>query len=187
MNHKLEQSDAAMTDIGDADQWRQVISQIIPMVYRLYVRRGLNPSLAEELVQKTVFDAVRGLAGFDPARGSLKDWIMGIANNNLALEMRQRKNRPVFSDDLVSYIEKIDSELLPDQVLEREETAQIVRKALDELETKESEVLKAKYIDDLSAKKIALKMSITEKAVHSLLYRARNSLREKIRSIVRLS
>jgi len=187
LKQKLTQADARSIDISSADHWREVLSQIIPIAYRMYVRRGLNPSLAEELVQKTVFDAVRGLAGFDPAKGALKDWILAISRNNLALELRQRKTRPAFSSDITEYLAMIDTQLLPDEVLEKEETAQMVRKALGELKTKESDVLKAKYIEDLSARLIAEKMDISEKAVHSLLYRAKNSLREKLRSLAPLN
>ena len=186
MEQKLTKTDASKIDITSADQWRQVLSQIIPIAYRLYIRRGLNPSLAEELVQKTVFDAVRGLAGFDPAKGTLKDWILAISRNNLALELRQRKTRPAFSSDLTEYLAMIDTQLLPDEVLEKQETAHMVRKALGELKTKESDVLKAKYIEDLPARLIAEKMDISEKAVHDLLYRARNSLRQKLRSLAPL-
>lgn len=82
--------------------------------------------------------------------------------------------------DIAGYLEAIDSEPLPDEVLEKKETALIVRRAMDELENKERDVLRGKYIDDLSARAIARKMQMTERAVHSLLYRARNSLRKKL-------
>ena len=75
----------------------------------------------------------------------------------------------------------IDSEPLPDEILEQKETADIVRSALNKLENKEQAALKAKYIDGLSAEKIARQIGITEKAVHSLLYRARNSLRAELK------
>lgn len=112
----------------------------------------------------------------------MEGWLVGIAKNNLALEMRKRANRPRMDGDIWEYLEAIDSEAVPDEVLERKETAQIIRAALSQLDDKEQAVLKAKYIEDLPARAISERMGITEKAVHSLLYRARNSLREKLKT-----
>jgi len=171
---------------GDADIWRDFIGRETAQLYGMFMRRWPNPSLAEELVQKTVFDAVRGCGSYDPSRGSPKEWIFGIARNNIRLEMRRRAGRPSVDGDISSYLETIDSEPLPDEVLEQKETAVIVRSALQKLDGKEQAVLKTKYIEGLSARDIAQRIGITEKAVHSLLYRARISLRRQLKRIASL-
>jgi len=168
---------------GDADAWREFLSRQIPQLYGMFLKRWPNPSLAEELVQRTVFDAVRGRASFDPARGSPEEWIFGIARNNIRLEIRRRASRGSVNGDISRYLETIDNEPLPDEVLEQKETVAVVRAALERLESKEQLLLKAKYIEGLSAHKIAQQMGVTEKAVHSLLYRARISLRQEIKRI----
>jgi DNA-directed RNA polymerase specialized sigma24 family protein len=56
----------------------------------------------------------------------------------------------------------------------------MVRLALSRLERKEQAVLEAKYIEGLAANDIARQMGTTEKAMHSLLYRARISLRREL-------
>ncbi len=183
---KPQQSGSLEIRDGDTDAWREMLVSGIPQLYGMFVRHGINPGLAEELVQKTVFDAVRGRNSFDPARGAARQWLMGIAKNNLAMEMRRRAKAPILDGDVADYIETVDSKLLPDEVLERKETAEIVRKAMSGLPDKEQDVLKAKYIQNLSARSIAEAMGITEKAVHSLLYRARNSLRNKLKTIAPL-
>jgi RNA polymerase sigma factor (sigma-70 family) len=166
---------------GAADIWGEFLKREIPQLYGMFMRRWPNPTLAEELVQKTVFDAVRGRGSYDPSRGSPEGWIFGIARNNIRLEMRRRASRPAVDGDISSYLEAIDSKPLPDEVLERKETAAVVQAALNRLETKEQVVLKAKYIEGLSARTISRQMDITEKAVHSLLYRARISLRRQLK------
>ena len=168
---------------GHADIWREFLSRQIPQLYAMFMRRWPNPSLAEELVQRTVFDAVRGRASYNPSRGSPQEWIFGIARNNIRLEIRRRASRGSVNGDLRSYIETIDSKPLPDEVLEQKETVAVIRTALSRLDIKEQAVLRAKYIDGLSANKIAQKMGVTEKAIHSLLYRARISLRKEIKRI----
>ena len=152
----------------------------------MFMRRWSNPSLVEELVQRTIFDAVRGCDSYDPSRGGPEEWIFGIARNNIRLEIRKRASRPSVDGDISSYLETIDTEPLPDEVLEQKETAAIVRAALSRLESKEQAVLKAKYIEGLSAQEISLKTGTTEQAVHSLLYRARNSLRRELKRLAPL-
>jgi len=186
VTEELEQQSWVGIAKGDADIWRDFIGREIPQLYGMFMRRWPNPSLAEELVQKTVFDAVRGCGSYDPSRGSPKEWIFGIARNNIRLEMRRRAGRPSVDGDISSYLEAIDSEPLPDEVLEQKETAVIVRSALQKLDGKEQAVLKTKYIEGLSACDIAQQIGITEKAVHSLLYRARISLRRQLKRMAPL-
>ncbi len=166
---------------GDAEIWRELLRVQIPRLYALFLNRRPNPSLAEELVQTTVFDAVRGLSSYDPARGNPEEWLFGIAHNNIRLEIRKRAARPSIDGDISAYLDLIDASELPDEVLERAETTELVRTALDRLDEKERRVLTAKYIQDLSARQISEQLSITEKAVHDLLYRARISLRDELR------
>ncbi|MHC4458028.1 MAG: RNA polymerase sigma factor [Planctomycetota bacterium] len=187
MNEELNQQSWAGFAKGDADIWQDFISREIPQLYGMFMRRWPNPSLAEELVQRTVFDAVRGRGSYDPSKGSPEEWIFGIARNNIRLEMRRRASRPSLDGDISTYIETIDTEPLPDEVLEQKETAEIVQAALDRLESKEQAVLKCKYIENLSALDIARRMGISEKAVHSLLYRARVSLREELKRMAPLN
>lgn len=181
MPEGLEQQSWAGFAQGDADIWREFIDREISRLYGMFLKRWPNPSLAEELVQRTVFDAVRGRSSFDPSRGSPEEWIIGIARNNIRLEIRRRAARPSTNGDLSRYFEAIDTEPLPDEVLEREETAAIVRSALSRLESKEQAVLKTKYIEGLPAREIARQMNTTEKAVYSLLYRAKILLRQEIK------
>lgn len=181
MPEGLEQRSWAGFAEGDAEIWREFISQQIPHLYGLFVKRWPNPSLAEELVQKTVFDAVRGRGTYDPSKGNPVEWILGIARNNISLEARKRASRPSPNGDISRYFAAIDTQPLPDEALERQETALIVRSALSRLEAKEQAVLRAKYIEGLDARDISRQMNVTEKAVHSMLYRARISLRQELK------
>ncbi|MFZ9011553.1 MAG: RNA polymerase sigma factor [Anaerohalosphaeraceae bacterium] len=182
MKPQLKQTnDSSLKSNTDApDLWRQVLPRLIPQVYSMLRRRGIHPALAEELTQKTIFDAIRRRETYDASKGTLEQWIFSIAKNNLALEMRQRQNRPKPDGQLLQYLEVMDSTPMPDTVLEQQETAALVREGLSQLNEKERTVLKDKYLEDLSARQICMKLKLSEKAVHSLLYRARISLREKL-------
>ena len=77
--------------------------------------------------------------------------------------IRKRANRPSINGEISRYFDAMDTKLLPDEVLERQEMTAIVRSALDRLESKEKAVLEAKYIEELSANDIARQMDTTEK------------------------
>jgi RNA polymerase sigma-70 factor (ECF subfamily) len=166
---------------GDAQAWRDFLTRQMPGLYSMFMNRWRNPSLAEELVQKTVFDAVRGRSSYMPERGSPEQWIGGIARNNIRLEIRTRATRPSINGDISTYIEVMDKTELPDEILEKKETSQLVRKAMEQLDEKQRDVLTKKYIESLSAREIADEMGLTEKAVHSLLYRARKALESELK------
>ena len=187
MPEKLKQQNWADFAKGNTDVWREFIDFEIPRLYGMFMDRWPNRSLAEELLQKTVFDAVRGRGSYDPAKGSPEEWIHGIARNNIRLEIRRRASRPSINGDISSYFDAMDTKLLPDEVLERQETSEIVRSALSRLESKEKAVLEARYIEELPAADIARQMNTTEKAVYSLLYRAKISLRRELEQVASLS
>jgi RNA polymerase sigma-70 factor (ECF subfamily) len=184
---RLEQQSWANFAKGDADVWREFIERQIPRLYGLFIARWPNRSLAEELLQKTVFDAVRGRGSYDPSKGCPEDWIVGIARNNIRLEIRRRASRPSTNGDVSRYFEAMDTRPLPDEVLEREEMTELVRSALGGLESKEKAVLEARYVGELSPNDIARQMNTTVKAVYSLLYRAKISLRRELERIASLS
>lgn len=183
MPETIEQANWSKIAQGDAEAWRLLMRQEIPFLYRMFMSRWPNPSLAEELTQKTIFDAVKSAKTFDPQKGSPRNWLLAIARNNLAYEARSRAARKTIDTDLADWLEIIDKKPLPDEVLERSQTAETVRFALNSLDEKSRNVLKSKYLDDLSACQIAEKMNTTEKSVHSLLYRARIALRDKLKSL----
>jgi len=179
----IEQINWSKIGQADAQTWRLLLKVEIPLIYRMFMSCWPNPSLAEELTQKTIFDAVKSAKTFDPQKGSPHTWLLAIARNNLAYEARSRAARKIIDSDLTDWLEIIDKQPLPDDVLEKSQTADVVRQALNSLDEKSQGVLKAKYLEDLSARKIAEKLNTTEKSVHSLLYRARIALRDKLKSL----
>jgi len=184
---RLEQQSWAGFAEGDAEIWREFIERQIPQLYGLFMDRWPNRSLAEELLQKTVFDAVRGRGSYDQSKGCPEEWIAGIARNNIRLEIRRRASRQSTNGDISRYFEAMDTKPLPDEVLERQEMTAIVRSALSRLESKEKAVLEAKYIEELSVNDIARQMDMTEKAVYSLLYRAKISLRRELERLASIN
>ncbi len=182
MEPQMKQTFDSVVEIqtGAPDVWRQVLARTIPQLYGLFIRRGVNAGLAEELTQQTVFDAIRRYETYDASKGSPEQWLFTIGKNNLALEMRNRQNHAKPAGDILKYLEAMDTQPLPEELLEQKENADLVRTALSQLDEKAQAVLKSKYLEDCTARQIAGPLKLTEKAVHSLLYRARIALRDKL-------
>jgi RNA polymerase sigma factor (sigma-70 family) len=182
MEPQMKQTDDSSLAIqtGAPEVWREVLARTIPQLYGMFIRRGVLPALAEELTQKTVFDAIRRFETYKASKGTPEQWMFTIAKNNLALEMRNRQNHAKPDSGLLKYLQTMDTQPLPDEIVEQKETADLVRTAMVQLDDKEQAALKGKYLEDKTARQIAQVMKLSEKAVHNLLYRARTSLRNKL-------
>ena len=144
----------------------------------VHYRVGGNRALAEDVVQDTMLVALERLAAFD-GRSSLHTWLCGIAKNKI--RAHRRKRRPMLIEDLLeatdpeidAILAAIDREPLPDSVLERQETQELVGATLASLPPDYREVLIGKYLEDLSVGELAARRGKGAKAAESTLHRAR--------------
>ncbi|MCA9207409.1 MAG: sigma-70 family RNA polymerase sigma factor [Planctomycetales bacterium] len=72
----------------------------------------------------------------------------------------------------------LDRELIEEDVLRCEETRQMVNATMSQLPSHYREALELKYVAGHSVRQIATARAMTEKAVESLLTRARQAFRE---------
>ncbi|MCZ6597455.1 MAG: RNA polymerase sigma factor [Planctomycetota bacterium] len=146
----------------------------------VHYRVGGDRTTAEDVVQDTLLVALQGMAGFD-GRSTLHTWLCGIAKNKI--RAHRRKRRPVLMEDLLdeadaeihAVLEAVDREPLPDWVLERAETQELVGATLSSLSPEHRRALVDKYVEGLSVADIARKEGKGEKAAESMLHRARLS------------
>jgi RNA polymerase sigma-70 factor (ECF subfamily) len=73
----------------------EIYRDVSPLVFTLAVRALGNTTEAEDVTQQTFVAAWRSRATFDPDRGALRGWIVGIARRAIAdaLEGRTRDRR----------------------------------------------------------------------------------------------
>jgi len=146
----------------------------------VHYRVGGNRALAEDLVQDTFLTALERLAAFD-GRASLHTWLCGIAKNKIRAQ--RRRARPVAIEDVLAEADPeieailmaVDRAPLPDDVLEREETKELVGATLSSLPPDYRDALVAKYVEELSTADLAARAGKNEKAAESTLQRARTA------------
>jgi len=153
---------------GDESAWRALYDDAFDaLVAYVHWRLGGATAPAEEMVQETWLVAVRRIRDFDPAQGSFLHWLRGIAANLMRNWLRKR--RPVES------IVGVD---VPIPVKADDERIGRIATALDALLPRHEAVLRAKYLEGLSVAAIAAAWNESEKAIESLLTRAREAFRQ---------
>lgn len=172
---------------GRTDAWQALHDAYAERVWR-GVARLLGPQRTEvaDVVQETMMAAARSAATFDPGRGSLWQWLWGIARNHLALHLRkqERRNRLTQASEwlaasngqLLHWLE--GKEPSPPAALAAVELATLVRATLTELPDDYEMLLTAHYLEGEKVALIAQREHTSETAVRSKLARARQAFRQ---------
>lgn len=144
------------------------VGSVFGLIYHLV---GRDRAVAEDVNQEVWTLAIERVGNFDPSRGEIRDWLLGIARHR-ALQRRRNAGRCVEPQ-----FDAPSNAPLPPDVLEGVERADMVRAALLCLHDDGRRALLDKYAEGLSVAEIAARTGRTDKAVESLLSRAREQLR----------
>lgn len=185
MNQDRERWIARGLTEGKEDAWRALYEAYSRPVWR-YVARRMLPDSGDvaDVVQETFLAAARGARQFDAARGSLANWLYGIARNHVALHFRRQYRRQPEGDDntttllhsrIIDWLDRRHA--TPPEALATIEAALAVRAALATLPEEYETLLIAKYFDELSVDQIAGQENSTPTAIRSKLARARRAFR----------
>ncbi len=164
---------------GDDDAAAALFRRHLDSLYEfVHYRVSGDRAQAEDVVQETMLVALEQLKKFD-GRSSLHSWLCGIAKNKIST--LRRKRRPMLVEDVLdqadgdidAILSAVDSEPLPDWILERQETEELVGATLSSLPPDYRHALVDKYLDGLSVQEIAKKSGKGSKAAESTLHRAR--------------
>lgn len=175
---------------GDRQAFDGFFREYFPRLYRFTLARiGNDPSLAEEVVQRTMCIVVRTMASY---RGEalLFTWLCQICRNELSAVYRQqgahlRADVPLDDHPAVQAAleSMMGSDFRPDTNRQREEVAGFVRATLAHLPENYATALELKYMNGCSVAEIAGRLGLGEKAAESVLSRARAAFREGLRSV----
>jgi RNA polymerase sigma-70 factor (ECF subfamily) len=166
---------------GDREAAEELFQRHVDPLYEfVHYRLGADRGLVEDVVQDTMLVALEGLAGFD-GRSTLHTWLCGIAKNKISAH--RRRQRPVPLEDVLeesqveidAILARVESEPLPEWVLERKETSELVGATLSSLPPDYRQALCEKYIEGCSVAEMAERNGKSEKAMESMLVRSRSA------------
>lgn len=122
------------------------------LAYRIVGERGA----AEDVTQEAFISIWRSGARYDPARGSVRTWMLGIVRNRAIDALRSKAGRaPKLDFDDDSILEHRPAEELTDTEALRRDEARQVRGALGELPGEQSRVIELAYFGGFSHSEIA--------------------------------
>jgi|WetSurMetagenome_2_1015567.scaffolds.fasta_scaffold110018_3 RNA polymerase sigma-70 factor, ECF subfamily len=140
--------------------------------------------LAEEVTLKSLSDAVLSIRRFNPHQATFSAWLYGVARRNIRHELKLRtrqKSIPKFAQvSLESLGEQASIEDVSVGVTARLHAQQILAELKSCLSDEEMEVLLLHCLHQLTAKEVGEVMGRSERAVDSLLRRARQKARERM-------
>lgn len=180
-----ELSDQALirrTRRGDLPAFGAVVQRYQGSVFNVCYRFMSERQLAEDLTQDTFIRAHQRLESYDDSR-PFGPWIRRIAAN-LCINELNRNKKLVFSLD-----EQMDTPLEritrgPEEAQVARERKRRVREAIIELPPHYRAVIELRHFQELSYKEIARALSIPLSDVKSHLYRARQSLAQRLEANV---
>lgn len=160
---------------GDDLALRQAFDRFGGMVQRVGILRLGNHHDAEELVQQVFVRAWKGRDGFDPTRGSLGAWLLGIARRLIADRYasldRDRK--------VVAAAESIAPPATETKSVDRVVDRVVVGNEVNRLPEEQRMVLRLAFYGDLSHSEIAATTGIPIGTVKSHIRRALIHLRKR--------
>lgn len=147
---------------------------------------------AEDLAQEVFLRVYRTRKKYRP-KAKFATWLFTIANNLALNALRSRRRKPTVplpaqesgplgprpAEQLVA-----DSQALPTKHLAQTELADVIRKALDDLNERQRLAVVLNKFEDMNYADIADVMGLSTKAVKSLLSRARSRLREVLQDYI---
>ncbi|MFM7137956.1 MAG: RNA polymerase sigma factor [Planctomycetota bacterium] len=174
---------------GDVAAFAELVDLWQDRLVTLFLHQTGDHALAEDLAQETFMRVYRARDRYRPT-AKFTTWVHTIANN-LCSDLRQRAYRrrergvphAVSASSSAIGLDQLAvaaSGLLPARLADREELQQVVRQALAGLNDRQRmAVLLAKF-EQCSYEEIAAAMGLSVPAVKSLLFRARDQLRDAL-------
>ena len=164
---------------GQTDTLGILYDRHAALVYGIALQLLGNTTEAEDLTQD-IFLLLTRECSYDPKRGSLRTYLAILTRSRALDRLRARtRNQQRLRDRSSNEIDKVLSES-PIEDISQLERSQEVQRALQQLSTKEQEVLKMAYYQGLSQSEIATQLNTALGTVKSRARRGLLKLRQAL-------
>ncbi|KMP27843.1 MULTISPECIES: RNA polymerase sigma factor [Bacillus] len=153
-------------------EYEKVIIETSKSIYRYFLKIGVKPAEAEDIVQDTIHKALVSITNMQITH--IKTWLFQVAINrhrDLARRQQRMEQIPIESVQLIG-AKGLDEPLL------RKELQVEIQSILVKMNPVYKHILLLKYDYELSYKEIATVLEMKEETVRVSLYRARNEFKK---------
>mgnify|MGYP003984677211 FL=1 len=173
----LNQFRSILSESEDLECFEKHLSPHVPMLYKSAIRMCGNPNDAQDLVQETLYSALKSFHQLiDPAKS--KSWMFSILRNLFLKDIEKTKKRAEIEFD--SVCDKLSDRQHPEGDFLRAEFRSNIQVVLDTLDERLRVVLVKFYFDGLSYKEISELLNIPIGTVMSRIARAKVYLKREI-------
>ena len=173
----------ALARQGDQDAFAELVYTFQDAVYNLCYRMLGERTEAEDSTQEAFIRAYLHLNRYDTER-SFKTWILSIASNHCIDRLRKRRLKWMSLDEPLpsgNALAISSDEPTPEEATLKTERGHLIQALLNELPPDYRAAVVLRYWYDYSYTEIAETLETTESAIKSRLFRARQTLAEKMR------
>jgi len=166
---------------------KRLCEQFGPRIHRFAAARLLGDGQsAEDVMVQALADATRNIGRFNPRKSTFSAWLYGIVRRKIQGEKRQQsrlKSVPTSAQvPMEGVAELSQGQDMAAGLVARLEAQRQVAVLASVLSDLEMEVLVLHCVDELSAREVGQIVGRSERAIHSILHRARRKARERLAS-----
>ena len=159
---------------SDTESFQELLLRYEKRVFAMAWRLCFDQAETEDLTQETFLKIWRNAGSWRP-EAKLETWIYRVLYNLFIDSRRRAKGQ---SEELSENIRSEEDS--PEQALIKKRTAEEVAQALNNLPERQKEALILCYYQNMKAKDAAEILSVSQSALEALLFRARQTLKDKL-------
>jgi RNA polymerase sigma factor (sigma-70 family) len=178
MKHLNDQELMAIVQSGDFAPASEIYDRYSGRIYNFAFRFLKNSEAAEDATQEVFVKMLKHANQFH-GDAKLSTWLFSITANWCRDYLRKADNKTKESDDVLLTL-PTPSELAPDRNLERRQSEQRVRRALESLTPEQREAILLSRYQGLSYAEIAQIAGCSEGAVKTRVFRAMETLKKTL-------
>lgn len=165
---------------NDSKALESLIDKYYPEIYRFVFRKVSNYYDACDIVQEIFVKLVNAIQHFK--KGSFEAYLYTIARN-VCIDYFRRKKRTVDKwDNFDEFDEMVNPQLLPVQIVEKEEEIQNIIRLLYKLSVEQRDVIILRVYHELGLKEISEILNIPLSRVKNRLYSGFERLKKEVAS-----
>ncbi|MFF8476137.1 sigma-70 family RNA polymerase sigma factor [Streptomyces sp. NPDC015414] len=149
------------------------------LLFTMAFRKLGDSEEAKDVTQQVFVGAWRGRKGFDPDRGSLKTWLVGITYKKIA-DALERRSRNLRNHEAVAEFASLDNEVQSAATADAVVDHVVITDELDQLPAPQQTVLRMAFYDDLSQSQIAQRTGMPLGTVKSHTRRGMMRLKHRL-------